>query len=74
LKQEKEESLEKLRVAQQEKYDIKAKFEEDGEKLQKEKDQMLIEQTVVREAVTRALRSVSGLAQIEEETAESQAG
>jgi hypothetical protein len=74
LKQEKEEALEKLWVVQQEKDDIRAKFEEDREKIQKEKDQLLAEKTVVREAVTRALRSVSGLAQIEEETTESQVG
>jgi hypothetical protein len=74
LKQEKEEALEKLRVAQQEKDEIRAKFEEDKEKMQKEKDQLLAEQTVVKEAVTRALRSVSGLAQEEEESTEIQVG
>jgi hypothetical protein len=63
LKQEKEEALEKLRVAQQEKDDLRVKFEGDKEKMQKEKDQLLAEKTVVREAVTRALHSVSGLAQ-----------
>jgi hypothetical protein len=74
LKQEKEEVLEKLWVVQQEKDDLRVKFEEDREKIQKEKDQLLAEQTVVKEAVTRALRSVSGLAQMEEETTESQVG
>jgi hypothetical protein len=48
LKQEKEEALEKLRVAQQEKDEIRVKFEEDKEKIQKEKDQLLAEQTVVK--------------------------
>jgi predicted nucleic acid-binding Zn-ribbon protein len=62
LRQEKEEALEKLWVVQQEKDDIRAKFEEEREKIQKEKDQLLAEQTVVREAVTRALRFVPGLA------------
>jgi hypothetical protein len=33
LRQEKEEALEKLRVAQQEKDDLRAKFEEDKEKI-----------------------------------------
>jgi len=33
---------------------------------------LLAEQTVVREEVTRALHSMSGLAQMEEETVESQ--
>jgi hypothetical protein len=74
LKQEKEEVLEKLRVAQQEKDDIREKFKEDREKIQKEKDQLLMEQTVVKEVVTRALLSMSGLAQMEEETTESQVG
>jgi hypothetical protein len=74
LKQEKEESLEQLRVAQQEKDDIREKFEEDREKIQREKDQLLTEQIGLREEVTRALCSVSGLAQMEEETTESQVG
>jgi hypothetical protein len=74
LRQEKEEALEKLWVAQQEKDDLRAKFEEDKEKIQKEKDQLLAEQIGIREAVNRALRSVSGLAQMEEETTESQVG
>jgi hypothetical protein len=43
LKQEKEEALEKLWVAQQEKDDLQVKFEEDKEKIQKEKDQLLAE-------------------------------
>jgi hypothetical protein len=74
LKQEKEEVLEQLRVAQQEKYDLRVKFEEDIEKIQKEKDHLLEEKTMVREAVPRALRYVSILAQMEEETIESQVG
>jgi hypothetical protein len=74
LKQEKEEVLEKLRVAQKEKDEIRAMFEEDKEKMQKEKDQLLAEKTVVKEAVTKALRSVSGLAQEEPESTEMQVG
>jgi hypothetical protein len=74
LKQEKEEALEKLWVAQKEIEDLRAKFKEDKEKIQKEKDQLLAEQTVVKEAVTRALHSMSGLAQMEEETTEIQVG
>jgi hypothetical protein len=46
LKKEKEEALEKLRVVQQETEDLRAKFEEDKEKIQKEKDQLLVEQTM----------------------------
>jgi hypothetical protein len=53
---------------------FRAMFEEDKEKIQKEKDQLLAEQTVVKEAVTKALRSVSGLAQEEEESTEMQVG
>jgi hypothetical protein len=74
LKQEKEKSLEKHRVAQQEKDDLQVKFAEDGEQLRKEKEQLLAEQIGIKEAVTRALRSMSGLAQMEEETIESQVG
>jgi prophage DNA circulation protein len=74
LKQAKEEALEKLRVVQQEKDDMRAKFEEDREKIQREKDQFLMEQTAVKETVARALLSVPGLAQMEEETTESQVG
>jgi hypothetical protein len=33
-------------------------FEEDNAKIQKEKDQLLTEKTAVKEAVTKALRSV----------------
>jgi hypothetical protein len=44
---------------------FRAMFEEDKAKIQKEKDQLLTEKTVVKEAVTKALRSVSGLAQEE---------
>jgi hypothetical protein len=49
-------------------------FEEDKAKIQKEKDQLLAEKTVVKEAVTKSLRSVSGLAQEEEESTEMQVG
>jgi hypothetical protein len=54
LKQEKEKVLEKIRVAQscvtidkKEKDEIQAMLEEDNAKIQKEKDQLLTEQTVV---------------------------
>jgi flagellar biosynthesis GTPase FlhF len=67
LKQEKEEAIEQRRVAQQEKDDLQVKFAEDRAQIQKEKEQLLTEQMGVKEAVTRALRSVSGLAQIEED-------
>jgi hypothetical protein len=59
---------------QQETKDLWVKLEEDKEKIQKEKDQLLAEQTVIIEAMTRALRSMSDLAQMEEEETESQVG
>jgi hypothetical protein len=59
LKQAKEEALEQRRFAQQEKDDLQAKFEEDREQIQKEKEQLLAEQIGVKEVVTRALHSVS---------------
>jgi phosphopantetheinyl transferase (holo-ACP synthase) len=59
---------------EKEKDEIWAMFEEDKAKIQKEKDQLLAEQTAVKEAVTKALRSVSGLAQEEEESVEIQVG
>jgi hypothetical protein len=40
----------------------------------REKDQLHVEQIGVREVVTRALHSVPGLEQMEEETTESQVG
>jgi hypothetical protein len=49
-------------------------FEEDKEKIHKEKYQLLTEQIGVKEAVTRSLRSVLSLAHMEGESAESQVG
>jgi hypothetical protein len=74
LKQEKEEIQEQLRTAQKEKDELRTMFEEDKEKIQKEKDQLLTEEIGVKEAVTRALRSVLGFTQMEEEIVESQVG
>jgi hypothetical protein len=47
-------------------------LEEDKVKIQREKDQLLMEQTVVKEAVNKSLRSVPGLAQEEQESVEIQ--
>jgi hypothetical protein len=74
LKQGKEEALEQSQVVKQEKDDLRAKFEEDRDQIQREKDQLLKEHIGVREAVTQALRSMPGLEQMEEETTESQVG
>jgi hypothetical protein len=70
LKKAKEESIEKCQVAQQEKDDIQAKFAEDRAQIQKEKEQLLTEKIGVKEAVTRALHSVTGLEQMEEDPVE----
>jgi hypothetical protein len=62
LKQVKEESLEKRRVVQQEKDYLQVKIAEDREQIQKEKEQMFVEQMGIKEAFNRALRSMSCLA------------
>jgi hypothetical protein len=47
-------------------------LKEDKEKIQREKDQLLTQQTVVKEVVNKALRSVPRLAQEEHESVEVQ--
>jgi hypothetical protein len=47
-------------------------LEEDKEKIQREKDQLLTEKTVVKEVVRKSLHSVPGLAQEEHEVVEVQ--
>jgi hypothetical protein len=74
LNKEKEEALEQLRAVQKEKYEIRAMYEEDNVKMKKEKYQLLAEQTAVKEAVTKSLRSVSGLAQEEPESTDMKVG
>jgi hypothetical protein len=49
-------------------------FEEEKEKIQKEKDQLLAEKIGVKEAVTRSLCSVSALVQEEPESTKMQVG
>jgi hypothetical protein len=61
LKQAQEEMVEQCRVAQKEKEDLQAKFEEERAQAKQEKEQLLTEQLGVKEAVDRALRSVTGL-------------
>jgi hypothetical protein len=53
-----------------EKDELWAMLEEDKAKIQREKDQLLTEQTVVKEVVSKELHSVSGLAQEEQESVE----
>jgi hypothetical protein len=53
--------VEQCRVAEQEKVSLQAKFEEEKAQMQQEKEQLLAEQLEVKEAVNRALRSVTGL-------------
>jgi hypothetical protein len=74
LKKAKEVTLEKIKFVKKEKYDLQAKFEEDREKIQRQKDQLLVEQTTVKEELDRALSSLLGLAQMEEETTKIQLG
>jgi predicted nucleic acid-binding Zn-ribbon protein len=74
LKEAKEEALEQIRILQQEKYDMRANFEEDREHIQREKYQFLAEHTMVKETVARTLLFVLSLAPMEEEIAESQVG
>jgi hypothetical protein len=50
------------------------KFAEDRAQIQKEKEELLIDHIGVKEAVTRALRSMIGLEQMEEDPMESQVG
>jgi chromosome segregation ATPase len=72
LKQAQEEVVEQCRVAQQEKDDLQTKFEEEKAQIQQEKEQLLVEQIGVKEAVSRALRSVTGLEKKEEDPVEHQ--
>jgi hypothetical protein len=72
LKQAQEEVIEQCRIAQQEKDALQAKFEEERAQIQQEKEKLLVEQVRVKEAVNRALRSVMGLEQKEEEPVEHQ--
>jgi hypothetical protein len=52
--------VEQHRVAEQEKDALQAKLEEEKTQMQQEKEQLLAEKLEVREAVNRALRSVTG--------------
>jgi hypothetical protein len=69
-----EEALEQCWVAKQEKDDLQVNFGEDRAQIQKDNEQLLVEQIGVKEEVTRELCSMAGLAQMEEEIAESQVG
>jgi hypothetical protein len=62
LKKAKDETIEKQQVLQQEKDDLQAKFAEEIAQTQKEKEQLFVEQMGIKEAVTRALFSMSGFA------------
>jgi hypothetical protein len=57
---------------QQEKVALQEKFEEEKVQIQHEKEQLLMEQVGVKEAVNRALHSVMGLEQKEEYLVEHQ--
>jgi VIT1/CCC1 family predicted Fe2+/Mn2+ transporter len=57
---------------QQEKDDLQTKFKEERAQIQQEKEQLLAEQVGVKEAVSRALHSVTGLEKKEEDPVEHQ--
>jgi hypothetical protein len=59
--------IEQCRVAEQEKVSLQAKFEEEKAQMQQEKEQLLAEKLEVKEAVNRALHSVTGLEPQEED-------
>jgi VIT1/CCC1 family predicted Fe2+/Mn2+ transporter len=72
LKKEQEEVIEQCRFAQQENDDLQTKFEEERAQIQQEKEKLLAEKVEVKEAVSRALHSVTGLDQKEEDPVENQ--
>jgi hypothetical protein len=72
LKKAQEEIIEQRQAAQQEKNALQEKFEEDRAKVQKEKEQLLVKQIGIEEAVNRAFLSVTGLEQKAEEPIECQ--
>jgi hypothetical protein len=53
--------VEQCRVAEQEKISLQTKFDEEKAQMQQEKEQLLTGKLKVKEAVNRALRSVTGL-------------
>jgi hypothetical protein len=61
LKQVQGDIVEQRRIAEQEKVSLQAKFEAEKAQMQQEKEQLLAEQLEVKEAVNRALHSVTGL-------------
>jgi hypothetical protein len=61
LKKEQEEIIEQCQATQQEKNALQAKFEEDREKIQKEKEKLLTKQIGIEEVVNRSFHSVNGL-------------
>jgi hypothetical protein len=75
LKQEKDESQEQLRVAlysltayKSEREEFREMLQEDKSQLQREKEEFLIEHTMVKEAVNKACCYVPGLAHEDQES------
>jgi hypothetical protein len=64
--------VEQHRVAQQEKDDLHTRFKEERVHVNQEKEKFLAEQLRVKEAVSRALRSMIGLEKKAEEPVEHQ--
>jgi hypothetical protein len=61
LKKAQEEVIEKCRITHQDKAALQSKFEEEKEKIQREKEKFLTEQVGVKQVVSKSLRSVVGL-------------
>jgi hypothetical protein len=72
LKKAQEDIIEQRQAAQQEKDALQVKFDKDRAKLQKEKEQLLVKQIGIEEAVNRAFLSVTGLEKKAEEPLEKQ--
>jgi hypothetical protein len=72
LKQVQKVVIEQRRVVKQEKVSLQTKFEEEKSQIQQEKEQLFAEQLRVKEAVSRALRSMTSLEQKVEELVEQQ--
>jgi hypothetical protein len=64
--------IEQRQVVQQEKVALQTKFEEEKAQIQQEKEKLLAEQLGVKEAFSRALRSVTVLEKKMEEPVEHQ--
>jgi hypothetical protein len=79
LKKDKDESLEKLRVArycvttyESEKEEFKAIIHEEKSQLQREKEKFLVEGAIVKEVMNKSYHFMPGLAQEDQESVKAQ--